>query len=197
MTRSLSALVSACLLTLFVVFPAAAHAELEESDPADGATITTPYTLTATFTEDFSSDPEASFIRVQNSAGDVVASGGHDDQAETMAVELPDLPAGEYTVRWQTTTVDDDGVERGTFTFNVEASPTPAPTATAASTDSTATPQPPASATPRPTQVLTPTPSGEPGTGASGGGTDVLLALAAGVAVVGVLAYFLVRRSRP
>ena len=48
--------------------PGLAHAELEESDPADGATITTPYTLTATFSEEF--DPDRSFIRVRGPAGD-------------------------------------------------------------------------------------------------------------------------------
>jgi len=181
MTRLLRALVGACLLALIVIFPVVGHAELEESDPADGETINTPYTMTATFTEDFSSDPEQSFIRVQNAAGEVVASGGHDDEGAAMTVELPALPPGEYTARWQTTTVEDSGVERGTFTFNVEAA---------------ATPQPAASTTPLPTQILTPTPSGQPGTGASGAGTDVLLALAAGIAIVGVLAYFLVRRSR-
>jgi methionine-rich copper-binding protein CopC len=199
MTRSLGALVGACLLTLLLVVPAAAHAELEESDPADGETITTPYTLTATFSEDFSPDPNLSYIRVQNADGDVVASGGHDDQGATMSVELPALPPGEYTVFWQTTTVDDNGAERDTFTFSVEASATPAPTGTSQPTEApgvTSPPTTPTTATPAPTQILTPTPSGQAGTGASGGGTDVLLALAAGIAIVGVLAYFLVRRSR-
>ena len=200
MTRSLRALVSACLMALIIVIPVVGHAELEESDPADGETITTPYTLTATFSEEFDPDPDASFIRVQNSAGEVVASGGHDDQANGMTVELPALPPGEYTARWQTTTADDNGVERGTFTFTVEASPTPAPTPTAGTTQPPSNAPTPASspiATPAPTQILTPTPSGQPGNGSTGMGSDVLLALAAGIAIVGVLAYFLVRRSRP
>jgi methionine-rich copper-binding protein CopC len=199
MTRSLRALVSACLLTLLLVVPAAAHAELEESDPADGETITTPYTLTATFSEDFSPNPDQSFMRVQNGAEDIVASGGHDDQGATMTVELPALPPGEYTVFWQTTTVDDNGVERGTFSFTVGASPTPAPSPTSQPTEApsaTSTPMAPATLVPTPTQILTPIPSGEPGTGSSNGGTDVLLALAAGIAIVGILAYFLVHRSR-
>jgi copper resistance protein C len=203
MTRPLCALVSACLLMLLLVIPVAAHAELEDSDPADGETITTPYTLTATFSEDFSSNSDQSFVRVQNADGDVVASGGHDDQGASMTVELPALPPGEYTARWQTTTVDDNGVERGTFSFTVEAAatpgPTPEPTATSQPTEAsgvTSAPTTPTTATPAPTQILTPTPSGQTGNGAPGGGTDVLLALAAGIAIVGVLAYFLVRRSR-
>ena len=198
MTRILRALVGACLLALIVVFPVVGHAELEESDPADGGTITTPYTLTATFSEEFNPDPEASFIRVQDAAGEVVAEGGHDDAANQMSVALPALEPGEYTARWQTTTIDDNGVERGTFTFTVAASPTPAPTPTAGPTNgpgATAAVTPPAASTPIPA----PTPSATPTTpgGSTGGGNDVLIALAIGVAIAGILAFFLVRRSRP
>lgn len=201
MTRLLRALVGACLLALIVVFPVVGHAELEESDPTDGETITTPYTLSVTFSEEIGTD--RSQIVVSNSAGEEVASGGISaDDATVMTVELPLLEPGEYTAAWTAVTPDDNGVERGTFTFTVESSPTPEPTPTRAPTeapDSTATPQPPATSapvTPAPTQVLTPTPSGEPGNGSSGGGSDVLLALAAGIAIVGILAFFLVRRSR-
>jgi len=180
-------------MTLLFALPALAHAELVESDPADGATIETPYTLTATFSEDFSADPDQSFIRVQDAGGDIVAEGGHSDQAATMTAELPALPAGEYTVRWQTTTADDNGTERGTFTFLVEASPTPG--ATPPLTD-----EPDASATPSPTQAPSPAPSASPtvSNGSSTGvGTDVLVALVIAVGAVGGLAYFLLRRSRP
>ena len=199
MTRLLRALVSACLLALIVIFPVVGHAELEESDPAEGATITTPYTLTATFSEDFNPDPDASFIRVQNVANDVVAEGGHSDQEATMSVELPAPPPGQYFARWQTTTIDDNAVEHGTITFTVEASPTPAPIPTVAPTQppgSTATPQPTATTTPVPTAAPTPSATPISPTDPVGGSTDVLLALAVGVAVVGALAFFLVRRSR-
>jgi methionine-rich copper-binding protein CopC len=204
MTRTLTAIVAACLLTMLLALPAAAHAELEESDPADGETITTPYTLTATFSEEF--DLARSFVRIQNAAGVLVAEGGvSDDDPLTMVVELPELPPGEYTAFWQTVTPDDNGREDGTFTFIVAPSPTPEPTPTRAPTEapgSTATPAPPASATPAATPVPTPqptpaaTPTGSNGS-ASGSGTDVLIALAVGVVVVGALGYFLVRRSRP
>jgi methionine-rich copper-binding protein CopC len=187
---------------MIVIFPVVGHAELEESDPAAGATITTPYTLTARFSEEIGTD--RSQIVISNSADEEVASGGiSEDDATVMTVELPALEPGEYTASWTAVTPDDNGVERGTFTFTVEASPTPAPTPTVAPTEqpgSTATPQPPATAapapTPAPTQVLTPTPSGQPGNISAGAGTDVLLALAAGIAIVGVLAFLLVRRSR-
>ena len=103
---------------LLAPFRVLAHAELEESDPADGATITTPYTMTATFSEEF--DPDRSFIRVRGPSGDIVAEGGQDpDDPTMMTVDLPELPPGEYTAGWQTVTADDNGVEDGTFTFTV------------------------------------------------------------------------------
>jgi copper resistance protein C len=179
--------VAALLVLLLSASGVAAHAELVSSDPADGATIETPYTLTATFSEEFSDDAEVSFIRVQDAAGEVVASGGQSpDDPTMMSVDLPALDPGEYTVRWQTTTADDNGTERGNFSFTVAAAATAAPTATPrASAASTAV----ASAAP------TATPGGSSGS-STGTSNDVLLALAIGVVIVGVLAFFLVRRSR-
>jgi len=176
------AAIAALLLVLLAVPLVAAHAELQQSDPADGATISTPHTLIATFSEEFSSDPTKSFISVENSSGTEVASGAQDPaDATKMTADLPELEAGTYTVRWQTTTVDDNGVERGTFTFNVAAAATSGPT-TAATTSAG------------------PTPAATPATGggqSTGTGTDVLLALAVGVVIVGIVLYYVVRRSRP
>ena len=185
-----SASVAAIFVLLFSAAGVAAHAELVSSDPADGATIETPYTVTATFSEEFSADPEITFIRVQDAAGDTVASGGQSpDDALMMTVDVPALDPGEYTVRWQTTTADDNGVERGTFTFTVAATSTAAPTATARASTPAATSTPSATAAP------TATPSGSGGS-STGSNNDVLLALAIGVLIVGVLAFILVRRSR-
>jgi LPXTG-motif cell wall-anchored protein len=182
-----SASIAAIFVLLVWVSGVAAHAELVSSDPADGATIETPVTLTATFSEEFSADPELSFIRVQDAAGDTVASGGQSaDDATMMTVDLPELDPGQYTVRWQTTTEDDNGTERGDFTFTVAAAATAAPSATPR-----ASVPPVATAAPGPTA----TPGGSSGS-ATGSNSDVLLALAIGVLIVGVLAFFLVRRSR-
>jgi len=177
---------AAAFLLLLVTIPfVAAHAELEESDPADGATITTPHTLTATFSEEFSSDPTKSFISVEDSSGTEVATGGQDpDDTLKMTVDLPELEPGTYTVRWQTTTVDDNGVERGTFTFDVAAAATNEP-----STSATTAP-----ATVAPTPAATPTTGGGQSTGI---GTDVLMALAIGVVIIGLVAFLVFRRSRP
>ncbi len=200
MTRSFSgAAAVALLLLLFSVLPVAAHAELEESDPADGETIETPYKLTATFSEEFDPNPQRSFVRVVDSSDAEIASGGvSDDNPTVMTVELPALEPGEYTVRWQTTTADDNGVERGTYTFNVAATPTPGPTATptpvpppAAPSSPLATATPAATATPLP--VATPTPV-DPAP--SGTGSDAVLALLIGAVAIGAIAIFLFARSR-
>ncbi len=182
-----SASVAAMFLLLLSVSGVAAHAELVSSDPTDGATIETPYTLTATFSEEFSDDPDLSFIRVQDDRGTVLASGGQDpDNPTMMTVDVPALDPGEYTVRWQTTTADDNGTERGDFTFTVATAATAAPTAT-----TKASVPPVATAAPGPTA----TPGGSSGS-ATGSNNDVLLALVIGVVIVGVLAFVLVRRSR-
>jgi LPXTG-motif cell wall-anchored protein len=206
MTRLLGAITLALSLTMLVALSVAAHAQLESSDPADGETITTPYTLTATFTEPF--DPQRSFVRVQDASGAVVAEGGvSDDDPRTMIVELPELPAGEYRARWQTVTPDDNGRENGTFTFNVAAAATPAPTqtprptlvtqkpATSASPTPAATPTPIATPPASPSPTDTPPPT-EPDGSQTGLSANVLIALLVGVAIVGALAFFLVRRSR-
>ena len=143
------------------------HASLVSSDPPDGGTIPgTPYTLTATFAEE--TDPAQSSLIVENSAGAQVASGAvnADDQTR-MTAELPALPDGLYTVRWTTVTPDDNGIERGTFTFTVGSS------------------------------VSTPAPTAAPGSGASGSNNDVLIALGlAAVLIVGVVAFVLLRGRR-
>jgi methionine-rich copper-binding protein CopC len=163
------ALIGAVLgLLVIAAAPVLGHAGLVSSDPDDGATITTPYTLTATFEEEF--DPERSSLTVFDAAENEIATGQVDtDDEPVMFVELPELEPGEYTVRWTTVTSDDNGIERGEFTFNVvEAQQSAAPTA-------------------RPTVVTTPAPTGSTGDGQPGSGNDVLLALVlAGIALVGV-----------
>ena len=75
------------------------HAPLQSSDPADGATITTPYTLTATFGEELTQN--GSSLVVQNASGAQVASGTVDPtNNEQMTIDLPQLPDGHYTVLW-------------------------------------------------------------------------------------------------
>ena len=66
MTRrlALAAAFAAALVAVLasVVF---AHAPLQSSDPADGATIKTPYTLTATFGEEITPNGSSLVVRIR------------------------------------------------------------------------------------------------------------------------------------
>jgi methionine-rich copper-binding protein CopC len=112
------------------------HAKLVSSDPADGATIKTPHTLTATFDEELT--PNGSSIVVESSAGSPVVSGTvstADDKV--MTAELPQLQDGQYTVLWTAVTADDNAVERGMYHFSVGTVGSPVPTPAPASTQGT------------------------------------------------------------
>ena len=100
-----------------------------------------------------------------------------------MAVDLPALPPGEYTVRWQTVTAEDNGVEHGTFTFTVAADATSAPTVTAGPSVST-TPQPSAGG------------SGGDGGPSVAANNDVLLALVIGAIAIGAVLALVFTRMR-
>jgi methionine-rich copper-binding protein CopC len=122
--RTRAALLLAGLTVLASAAIALGHAELVESDPPDGGTVETPYTLTANFDEPL--EPNSSIV-IQDAGGDEVAAGGVDpDDATVLVAELPELPAGEYRARWTATSADGHS-ERGTFTFTVAASPSPSP----------------------------------------------------------------------
>jgi methionine-rich copper-binding protein CopC len=160
--RSVAALVAACLLTSAGAALVLGHANLVESDPADGATLTTtPYTLTATFAEAI--DAEASTLFVESASGQQVATGAvNADDATKMTADLPALPDGVYTVRWTTVTPDDNGVERGTFNFTVASG------------------------------SATPTPTAAPTTGGGSSGNDVVLALVLAAIAIGAVVLFVV-----
>lgn len=204
-SRFFTALALACAATLLLVAAALAHAELVESDPHDGGTISTPYTFTATFSEEL--EPNSSII-VRDSSGDEVASGGVSDEDNAMiAVELPELPPGEYRALWTASTADGH-TERGRIDFTVIAAPTPSPTAEPTpvpTVDPTAEPTsipsapPTTSASPLspsllPSPIVTPEPiDGQP----SAGSGDLLIALAlAGAAVAAVVAFIFLRGRR-
>lgn len=173
MTRRLAA--AAAVAATFVTLLASVvlgHAALQASDPASGATIKTPYTLTATYDDDLT--PNGSAIVVQSAGGTQVANGTvstTDDK--TMTVNLPVLPDGQYTALWTAVTADDNGLTRGTFTFNVSATAS-------------------GSASP----VATPAPSAANG-GAGDSGTDLLIPIVVVVVLVaGIAAYFVYRNRR-
>ena len=189
--RRVATLLVGALLALAVLPTVVlAHSELETSDPADGATLATPpASITGDFTEGV--DPTRSSLELRGPDGTRIATGGvpADGPATRMTIpDLPDLAPGTYEVRWTTVTADDDGIERGTFSFTVEAA-TPAPART----------PPPATASPGTSAVAgsaapaaTPAPAPGPDVGAG----DVLIPiLALGAVLVGGAALFL-RRGR-
>ena len=147
------------------------HAKLVSSNPPDGGTLTTtPFTLTATFDEELTSD--GSSLEIVNAQGSQIALGGlSPTDAKTMTAALPQLPQGQYEARWTAVTADDLAVERGTFKFNVGSVANP-PAATA-----------------------TPGVNGNQ----SGGGTTsdlFLLFVLVGIVVVAVLAFLFLRTRR-
>ena len=202
--RTLCSALPACLLLLALAGPAAGHASLVESDPPDGGSLErTPATLSAHYDEELDPDPDLSWIRVRNDAGEVVARGGVTADDDTlMTVELPPLPPGEYTARWQARTPDDEGTTRGTIGFTIERSPaTPTPVATAAlamgPTPTASRPHASPTAMPAPSapRTLAPSPSPSP-PATEPAAADLLLALlVAGAGVVTLVAYLL-RRGR-
>lgn len=193
-------------LALALIAPAAvlAHAELEETSPADGVTVEgTPAEISATFSEALEAD--GSGLSLRDAAGEELVEGGLDpeDPARLLIADVPVLAPGEYEVRW-TVATDDGHVERDTWSFTVVAAPTPSPSPTPAPT-ATEAPSAEPSATTAPSPSPTLAPSASPAPSASAGPdeepaastTDVILPIVVvlGIVVVGV-GVVLSRRSR-
>jgi methionine-rich copper-binding protein CopC len=153
------------------------HAELEESNPAEGSTVTTPLDGSLTFDDELATDPADSFVVIVDAEGVEVARGkvsSADDMK--MDIRLPELGPGEYTLRWQATAADDDFVSRDEFTFTVALE--------AASGGPTAAP------------TSTPTGGDEPGEGSPTGDDLTLALIVAALAIAGVLAFVFLRIRR-
>jgi copper transport protein len=128
---------------------AGAHAVLESSDPADGASVDrAPRQVTLTFTE--RPEPRLSTVQVLDADGRPVQAGTAEPvagQPRQLRVPLGALPDGTYTVAWRTVSRDDGHVSGGTFAFGVGvAAPAGGGTGTASV---------PASSTPAPTPLAT------------------------------------------
>jgi methionine-rich copper-binding protein CopC len=179
------------LLVLAAPMVVFGHAELDTSDPAEGAVVEAPFAgpIVMTFTEDLVSGSTAKLV---DGAGDVSSTIKITGATLTLTPGAA-LPEGSYQVRW-TSVADDGDVERGTIGFTVVAAATPGPTATPAPTAS-ASPTPiatppasaPASSSPSPA-------AGSDASGTSGSGGDVILPIIVGALLVGTLAAFLLRR---
>jgi methionine-rich copper-binding protein CopC len=189
----------AAVAATLLLFPAsvAAHAELLEATPADGATVEgTPAEISAKFDEPLLTD--GSTFSIRNAAGERLAVGQIDpDDATRLIIDpVPELAPGEYEIRWRAATADGHA-ENDTWRFTVTAAPTPAPTPepTAASTASA---EPTPSVTPEPTATPAPSASPTPSEPAGSSDGDVILPIIAALAIVLIAAGFLLsRRGRP
>jgi hypothetical protein len=186
-----AALAAALSLLLAVLLPAAvgAHSELVSSDPADGAMLTgPPLEISGDFSEEL--DTTRSVMELRAPAGGVLATGRVPDGGPATRMAIVDLPAfapGTYEVRWTTVTADDDGVERGTFTFTLlAATPSPTPTAEPSSTPAATAP---------PSVAPAPTPAPGPVAGSTTTG-DLLVPLSVLAVILAGGAAWLLRRRR-
>ncbi|MFB7662839.1 FixH family protein [Kitasatospora sp. NPDC056138] len=126
-----AALGAALVLLLGTAGPAAAHAALVTTDPAQNSVVPqAPAAVTLTFSEKVSLSSDS--VRVLSPAGKQVDAGdpGHlDGRTDTARVSLNSgLPNGTYTVAWRAVSEDSHPVG-GAFTFSIGA-----PSATSVST---------------------------------------------------------------
>jgi copper resistance protein C len=178
----LTAVLSLVLLAMLAaVTPAAAHAELTGSNPAQGASLgAVPTQVQLTFSEPVS--PVS--IRVSGSQGTEWTIGQVAVEGPVVTVPVqPVGPAGPYAISWTVKSEDGDDVS-GTinFTMTVPAT-TPAPTT---ATTETTTEAPPTSAP-------APAPASAP---AQDGGLPPWLWLLLGLAVLLAAGLLLTRRTR-
>ena len=166
--------------------------------PADGEVLTTPPTLvTLAFTEGLNAS-KSSFLLLRAGGEEIATGSASGDGETTMSATDLELEPGDYVIRW-TAVADDGHVERGRLTFSVEEpAPTPSPSPTPAPTEAaseSASASPSASPVSTPTATPAPSPSADT-TPVASGGTDVLLPIVAALAIVGVVAYLVLRRGR-
>lgn len=99
---------------------ALAHAHLDRSMPAAGATLKeAPQEVIIWFTE--AVEPKFSSIEVRDAKGGVVnegGAGGVTGNTAQLRVKVKPLPPGTYTVKWRVLSVDTHR-SQGDFTFRV------------------------------------------------------------------------------
>jgi methionine-rich copper-binding protein CopC len=198
-TRSVSVILGAAVLSMFLASTTAAHSDLVSSDPADGGSVLSPFggPIVLTFSEHLADGSKADLL---DSGRQLLASATV--AGTTMTITLTgDLGAGAYTVEW-VSIADDGDLLRGTLGFTVaprtgpSETPTSSATPTASATPSIATTSP--SGAPPSAQSASPEVSPTPG-GTTGGGTstDVVLPIVIVLIVAAAGAFYLVRRNRP
>jgi copper transport protein len=128
--RSLRAVLLVAVLSLagvgVLASPASAHALLERSFPAAGASLPrAPHTMLLYFTE--APEPSLSTVSLLNSSGQAVSGVSKPTPApgntKELRVALPRLADGVYTVSWRTVSKVDGHVTGGSFAFGIGVQP--------------------------------------------------------------------------
>lgn len=111
----------AALVLALAATPAGAHAELLESDPPVGGTVTEGVDSVQMTLLAFDPDGPVD-IEVTDPAGTDVTVGEPrvDARASTVEIEVEPLDVGQHIVHWHAMADDGDGESEGTFTFEVE-----------------------------------------------------------------------------
>jgi copper transport protein len=123
--RSIVVLVLGVVPIALLASPAAAHAELESSNPSAGVVLDqAPAQVIIVFTE----PPDLAFssVTVFNAGGQEMQTGAtvEGDAPRSLSVPLPaDLPDGVYTVSWTVTSSSDGHSTLGSFAFGVGVDP--------------------------------------------------------------------------
>ena len=124
-SRAIAFLLTVGAVIAALAVPAFAHADLVSTDPGAGATVSdSPASVTLTFTEGV--DVRKDSIRLLDGAGDDIAIGAPehpDGQDNVIAVTVPALDKGLYTVAYNTVSADAHPVN-GAFTFGVQVAAT-------------------------------------------------------------------------
>jgi methionine-rich copper-binding protein CopC len=97
-----------------------AHAKLGKTQPASGATVSTPPSaIQLSFDEEV--DLKVSKIFLTGPSGAVAVGATQAPNAKTLMSAISSkLADGTYTVTWQTAAADDGHVSKGNFRFNVK-----------------------------------------------------------------------------
>jgi hypothetical protein len=180
---AISLILLVTLIGLLNHYPAVgrAHAEYDRSEPPANAVIpAAPPEVHVWFSQELFRRAGANSLAVFGPLGTQVDNGDariDDDDRTHLRVSLTTgLPAGLYTVKWHTLSVEDGHEGSGEFSFTVDPNPSSGEASPAAAL-AAETPQPAANPTPAP--APTPTP-------ASGGSLPCLSGLLVSMLLVGL-----------
>ena len=121
MSAAVRSVVAVALLAvaLIVALPgtgAFAHAELSKSEPpAGGSLASTPAQLTLTFSQNLV--PSQSWVAIRDALGGdtQLAVTVDPNDRKVMRATTPQLPPGNYTIRWQSLSAEDDDFAQGSY----------------------------------------------------------------------------------